>query len=118
MRAMPQVDVPVINTFGPGFYARTITVRAGTALVGKVHATEHLFIVSSGTIALVTDEGERVVTAPFQTVAKAGLKRVGYAITDVICTNVHITEETDLARLESILIRPELLSAPNAGVLQ
>lgn len=112
MRQMPAVSIPVENTFGPGFYARTIRIKAGTTLVGKVHATEHVFIISEGSIALATEDGERVVHAPYQAIARPGLKRVGHAITDVVCTNVHITDETDLAKLEAMLIAPELLSAP------
>jgi quercetin dioxygenase-like cupin family protein len=110
MRQMPQIDIPVTNTFGPGFYARTIHIAAGTTLTGKVHSTEHIFIVSKGTIALATEDGERLVHAPFQMVCRPGLKRVGHAITDVECTNIHITDETDMARLEAALIIPETLA--------
>jgi len=114
MLGMEREEVPVEHTFGPGFYARTIHIKAGTVLVGKVHATEHLFFVSKGEIALATEDGVHHVRAPFQTVARPGLKRVGVAITDVTCTNVHITSETDLAKLEAELIVPEALEAPAA----
>lgn len=112
MRRMPQTEIPVRNTFGPGFYARTIHIKAGTTLTGKVHATEHIFIVSKGEILLVTEDGKRHVKAPFQVVCRPGLKRVGHALTDVECTNVHITDETDLAKLEAALILPEAIEAP------
>lgn len=114
MAGLPQAEIPVEHTFGPGFYARTIRIKADTVLVGKVHATEHLFLISKGTIALATEDGMQTVSAPFQCVARPGLKRVGYALTDVVCTNVHITEETDLALLEEQLIVPELLAAPES----
>lgn len=113
MRVLPQVEIPVEHTFGPGFYARTIRIAAGTVLVGKVHATEHVFIVSAGEIELATEDGTRRVRAPFQAISRPGLKRVGVAITDCVVTNVHITDETDLARLEAQLIVPEALSAPD-----
>ena len=114
MRQMPQIDLPVTHTFGPGFHARTITIPAGATLTGKVHATEHLFILSSGEMLLATDDGEMRVKAPFQCVARPGLKRAGHALTDVVCTNIHITAETDLDRLEADLIVPEALPAPAA----
>lgn len=107
LRAMPQADVPTEHTFGPGFYARTIRLSAGTTLTGKVHATEHLFMLTSGEMLLATEDGAQHVRAPFQCVARPGLKRVGHALTDAVCTNVHITTETDLVRLESALIVPE-----------
>jgi hypothetical protein len=109
---LPQADIQTAHTFGPGFYARTITIPAGVVLTGKVHATEHLFIVSKGDITLVTEDGRKRVQAPYQAVCRAGTKRAGYAHTEVVCTNVHITTETDLDKLEAELIEPEALPAP------
>jgi quercetin dioxygenase-like cupin family protein len=112
LRKLPQADVPTEHTFGPGFYARTITLEPGTVLTGKVHSTEHIFIVSKGDITLVTEEGRKRVQAPFQAVCKPGTKRAGFAHSETVCTNVHITTETDLVRLEAQLIEPEALPAP------
>jgi quercetin dioxygenase-like cupin family protein len=109
---LPQAEVPTEHTFGPGFYARTITLEAGTLLTGKVHSTEHIFIVSKGDITLVTEDGRKRVQAPYQAVCRPGTKRAGYAHAETVCTNVHITTETDLARLEAALIEPEALPAP------
>jgi quercetin dioxygenase-like cupin family protein len=107
IRQMPQADIPTEHTHGPGFYARTITIPAGGVLTGKVHATEHIFFVSKGDITLVTDEGRKRVQAPYQAICKAGIKRAGFAHSETVCTNVHITAETDLQRLEALLIAPE-----------
>lgn len=112
MRRMPQIEIPTTHTFGPGFYARTIVIPAGATLTGKVHATEHIFIVSRGELLVVTEDGERHIKAPFQMVCRAGMKRAGHALTEVECTNVHITTETDLEQLEAALILPELLPVP------
>lgn len=118
MRDMPQADIPTEHTFGPGFYARTITIPAGCTLIGKAHATEHIFIVSKGEILLATDDGPMHVKAPFQAVCRPGMKRAGHALTEVICTNIHITSETDLARLELVLIMPELEAPESMEMLQ
>lgn len=104
MLAMPQIEIPTEHSFGPGFYARTITVPAGATLTGKVHSTEHIFMVIKGDITLVTEHGRKRVQGPFQAVCQPGTKRVGYAHTDTVCTNIHITDETDLAALELLLI--------------
>lgn len=114
LRELPQLAIEPQHTFGPGFYARTINVPAGAVITGKVHATEHLFLLSAGEMLLVTEDGRQHVKAPFQCVARAGMKRIGHAVTDCVCTNVHITTETDLARLESALIVPEAIPAPLA----
>lgn len=114
MRALPQVAIQPLHTFGPGFYARTIVIPAGATLTGKVHATEHIFILSRGELSVATEDGVQRIKAPFQMVCRPGLKRAGYAHTEVECTNVHITTETDLAQLEADLIEPEALPAPDA----
>lgn len=116
LRKLPSVEIPTDHTFGPGFYARTIHLPAGTTLTGKVHATEHLFILSRGELLVVTEDGRRHLKAPFQMVCRAGLKRVGHALTDVVCTNVHITTETDLAKLEAELIVPDEQPLPHDAV--
>jgi quercetin dioxygenase-like cupin family protein len=104
---LPQVEIPVEHVFGPGFYARTIHLAAGTVLVGKIHATEHIFFVSKGELLVACEDGSQIVKAGFQSIGRPGLKRVGYAVTDVTCTNIHITTETDLAKIEAQFIVPE-----------
>ena len=112
MLEMPQQEIPVEHTFGPGFYARTIRIPADTVLVGEEHATEHIFFVSQGEITLVTDGEPMRVTAGFQAVCKPGVKRAGYAHTEVVCTNIHVTTETDLDALRAQLIVAPALPAP------
>jgi len=120
LRKFPPAQIETEHTFGPGFYARTIHLEAGTVLTGKVHATEHIFILSKGELLVVTEDGRQHLKAPCQFVCRPGLKRAGYALTDVVCTNVHITDETDLEKLEAQLIEPEetLLPAADAPALE
>jgi quercetin dioxygenase-like cupin family protein len=113
MLRMPQVDIHTTHTFGPGLYVRTILIPAGVTLVGKTHRTEHVFMVLKGDITLVTDEGRIRVQAPFQCVSKPGVKRAGYAHSETVCANVHITNETDLVKLEAQLIQLDSLPGPN-----
>lgn len=114
MREMPQVEIPTSHDFAPGLYVRTITVPAGATLTGKVHATDHIFIISKGDMTLVSEEGRQRVQAPFQAIGKAGIKRVGYAHSETVCTNIHITPETDLLKLEAELIVSDSLPAPES----
>lgn len=110
--AVPQIELQTQHDFCPGFYARSVLIPAGTVLVGKVHATEHIFMVTQGDISITTDEGVMRVQAPFQAICKAGMKRAGYAHTDTVCVNIHITTETDLVKLEAELIDAPALPAP------
>lgn len=110
LRELPeQVDVEsrTGHLFGPGFYARTLTLKAGETLTGKVHATEHIFMLTQGSILVATEEGAQEIHAPFQAICRPGLKRAGHALTDCVCVNIHITQETDMVRLEATLIEPE-----------
>ena len=112
LRAAPEelkLDIEPTHTFGPGFYARTVQLPAGASAVGKVHATEHVFILSAGEIAIASEEGRQIVRAPFQCISRPGVKRAVIALTDCVVTNIHITTETDLGRLEAQLIAPEAL---------
>lgn len=114
--APPQeIQLPTDHGFGPGFYARSIFIPAGTALIGKTHATEHIFMLTQGDITLYAPDGtERRITAPFQMVCPAGTQRAGFAHADTVCTNIHITTETDLDKLEAALITAPALEAPAA----
>lgn len=110
--AVPQIELQTQHDFCPGFYARSILIPAGTVLIGKVHATEHIFMVTQGDISITTDEGVMRVRAPFQAICKPGTKRAGYAHEDTVCVNIHITTEIDLAKLEAELIEAPALPAP------
>lgn len=106
MAKLPQIDIEPVHHFSDGIYAREIFIPKGTLLTGKIHATEHLNIVSKGDISVMTDEGIKRIKAPATLVARAGMKRVGYAHEDTVWTTIHGTHETDLARLEAELITP------------
>lgn len=99
MTTMPQADVPVWNNWAPGVYARTILIRAGVALTGAIHKTEHLCIIS-GDHEFTTDEGMQRITHPHHIMlSKPGAKRAGYSHADTWFTTVHATDERDLEKL-------------------
>jgi hypothetical protein len=95
---------PLAHCFAPGAYARSILIPKGTLLVGKIHRHAHLNMLMHGTVSLATEEGPAVLQSPKVMVSKAGTKRVVFAHTDVIWTTVHLTEQTDLARIEDEII--------------
>ena len=105
----PQLQIEPVHHFSDGVYAREITIPAGTLLTGKVHSTEHLNIVSSGSIVVWTEDGMKQVDAPFTMVSRPGTKRVGLALTDTVWTTIHANPSNtrDMAKLESELIVPD-----------
>lgn len=106
---LPQIELDTQHFFVKGMYARQITIPAGTTLVGKVHKSEHFFMLLKGDMTLWTEEGMRRVQAPYVACAKPGIKRVGLAHTDSVCINVHTTELTDLEQIEQELVEREEL---------
>ena len=103
IETMPQAECKIVNYFVPGLYAREMTIPKGVVLTGAIHKTEHLSVISKGTIEFTTDEGVLVVSAPYTFVSKPGAKRAGHAIEETVWTTFHVTDETDLEKLIPLL---------------
>lgn len=107
-KAMAQVDCPVTHRFAPGVYLREISMPADTVVIGKVHKTEHFNILLKGACLIVHADGLRdELRAPCTFVSKPNVQKVLYITEDMIWQTVHVTDETDLKKLEVILISPE-----------
>lgn len=100
---MPQVDCPVRHYFAPGMYAREITIPKGTVLVGAIHKTENLAVLSAGKLRLVTDAGVVEISAPHTLTVRPGQKNAAVALEDAVWTNFFPTDETDLEKLVELL---------------
>ena len=87
MNGIPQVDCPVKHYFAPGVFAREITIPAGTVLVGAVHKTDNIAVLSAGRVKLATEDGHIEVSAPYTHFCKAGAKNAFVAITTAVWTN-------------------------------
>lgn len=110
LRSMPQVELPTTHHFAGGMYARVMELKKGITIVGKVHKSEHFFILSKGILAVAVDDKVTVIKAPAVIVSGPGVKRAGHAIEDCVCINVHRSDKTDLDELEYELTEPDPLS--------
>lgn len=100
-RAMPLEHMFIPARAGrQGSYARSLTIPAGTLIVGKIHKEPCFNFVERGEISVLTEEGEKTITAPAFFPSAAGVKRVGLAHSDTVWITVHVTDLTDLAALE------------------
>ena len=111
MSVMPQVDCPVQHFFGPSIYIREITIPAGTVIVGKYHKEDHLCSMIEGRMIVMGEDGvQREVAAPAVFMAKKG-RKTAYAIETVRFQNIYSTNETDVEKLEHMLVEdsPALL---------
>ena len=101
MGGLPEAECPLQHVFAPGAYARTIFLPEGTVIVGKIHKHQHLNILSQGEVQVLTESGGvEHLRGPLTMVSPAGTKRAVFAVTDVVWTTIHLTNETDLAKIE------------------
>jgi quercetin dioxygenase-like cupin family protein len=109
MMGMPEeekVDIDSITEhfFAPGVYARMVFLKKGNVAVGKIHKTDHLNIICQGMVSVSTEDGPMMLKGPCVFVARAGVKKAVYAIEDTTWINVHVTNETDLNKIEDTFI--------------
>ena len=102
--AMPQVTLPVEHYQIDGVYVRSLFLPAGTLLTGKIHNFENIAILAQGTIRVSNGTDAYVLTAPRIIVDKPGVKRIGYAETDVTFITVHKTANTEIDDIEKELV--------------
>lgn len=108
MRQHPAVEIPVRHYFAHGLYAREITIPANVLAVGKVHRTQHINVLSKGSVSMVTPTGSLRVQAPYTWVVEPGKKAAAFAHEETVWTTfcVNPTDERDLITLEAALIIP------------
>lgn len=108
----PLVDLPARHQFTPGLYSRTVTLKRGIIYTSRQHKTEHQFALLSGSVSVWHEDGSvRRLTAPHVGVTKPGTRRAILVHEDAVWTCFHPTSETDLDKLEELLVeaRPEHL---------
>ena len=111
---MPQADIVTTHTFLPGVYERAVKIPAWTVLTGAEHKTSYRVRLEKGTIAVNTDDGVKVLTAPCEFESKAGMQRAGRVYDEeVVWVDVYDNPDncTDLAVLED-----RLYVAPECGL--
>lgn len=94
------------HRFSDGVYVREITMPTGAIILGAEHTTTHFNIVSKGACILVDlDTGELIdIVAPCTFESKAGVRKVLYIVEECVWSTVHVTNETDVGKLESTLV--------------
>lgn len=103
---MPQANIVTEHMFTPGVYERRITIPPWTVLTGAQHKTSYRVRLEKGTIAVNTEDGVKVLSAPCEFAALAGMQRVGRVFEDeVVWVDIYDNPDdcADLAVLESRL---------------
>ena len=87
-----------------GVYVRTMFVPAGMLVTGKIHNFESIGILAQGTMRISNGDTSVSVSAPYITIDKPGIKRLGYAETDCTFISVHRTDAEELPAIEDELV--------------
>lgn len=110
MATLDQIECPVTHRFSPGLYLREIFMPAGSIVIGKIHKTEHFNFLMKGRCLIVHEDfSQEELRAPMVFVSKAGVQKVLHILEDMVWLTTHVTEETDLVKLEELLITPQPL---------
>ncbi|MNE71410.1 hypothetical protein D3C80_1672830 [compost metagenome] len=86
---------------------RQMDAKAGTLIVSKMHRTEHMNVLLSGSLTVATENGIEYLKAPAVIKSMPGTKRIGYFHEDTSWMTVHPTDSTDLEEIEKQVIVPE-----------
>jgi len=102
-----KMGLETMHSFAPGTYTRTVFMKAGSLVVGKIHKQEHTVIISQGAASVVSeDTGSRHLRAPLVFVSPPKVKRLLFIHEDMIFSTIHQnpTNTHDLALLEEELV--------------
>jgi hypothetical protein len=104
LKQFPQEELPVQHEFLEGIYMRTVFMKKGLIVVGKIHKQEHVAIISQGHATVVTEHGVVEMKAPFMFRSPPGVRRALLIHEDMVWTTVHRSDHTDIDSLEEQLI--------------
>lgn len=97
-------ECPLKHTFVDGAYVREIFMPKGSLITSKIHKKCHPYFIMKGKCSVITEEGKQEIEAPYQGITKSGTKRALYIHEDTIWITVHVTNETDLEKIEQEVI--------------
>lgn len=114
--AMPQREIELVHWIHAGQYYRQITIPADTYCTGAVHLQDHVSVMISGEMDALTERGMENVSGFHAWAAKAGTKRVGYAVKDTVWLTVDRTDALSVEEAEMTLFEAAPMLLSNRGV--
>lgn len=102
-----EFEVEENHSFSEGVYVRSVFLKAGDLITGKIHKTEHSNIISMGDVSVLTEWGYERYTVKDRPIIFKSLpwtKRIVFAHKDTVWTVIHPTHETDLKKIEDQVI--------------
>jgi len=101
-------DCPVKHSFESGVYVREMFIPANTLFIGREHRHGHRCVLVSGSVVVISADGETPLSAPAELMTVPGYQMVLRALTDVVGRTYHpnLTESRDIAALEAEAFHP------------
>jgi len=100
---------PVTHRFTPGIYIRELKMPPTAIVVGRTHATEHPWVMTTGRILVfVEGDGWIELVAPASGITKIGTRRVAVVLEPTTWTTFHATTLTDIEEVENFIFAPHV----------
>jgi mannose-6-phosphate isomerase-like protein (cupin superfamily) len=96
--------VDIQHYFSSGMYAKETRIPAGYILVQHAHKYDHLSILASGSVEMVTGGVKSVIHAPACVTIQADEHHGVKALTDVVWYCIHATDCTDADEIDEVLV--------------
>ena len=101
------IDLNIKHHFSDGVYAKQMTLPAGHFALSHKHNYSHLSVLASGVAVVEVDGMETTYTAPACIEIKAEAEHKITALENVIWYCIHATNETDVAKIDEVVIKGE-----------
>ena len=102
-----EVDLNTLHHFSDGLYAKQMTLPAGYEAGSHAHAYSHLSILAKGRVIVETDNTMQEFSAPACIEIKAGIYHRIVSLEDAVWFCIHATDETDVSKVDEVLIKGE-----------
>lgn len=101
---LKEYDLAVRHHFSDHVYAKQMRLKKGEVATTHAHKYDHLSILASGSAKLNIDGLGSFITGPAAIHIPAGKHHMIEAITDLCWFCIHATDETDIEKIDKILI--------------
>jgi len=102
-----EVDLNILHHFSDGLYAKEMTLPVGYEACTHSHVFSHLSILAKGRVIVETDNTMQEFNAPACIEIKAHTRHRIEALEDSKWFCIHATEETDVSKVDEVLIKGE-----------
>ena len=93
----------VHSEFGAALYGREMHLSKGAIVIGKIHKHPVLNVLLKGKLAVVSENGRRIIEAPCVYSSDPHIRRVGHVLEDCIWLNVLMTKHVGEENLDRVV---------------